>query len=158
MVRHRTSGTWHVACFCLGWQPRGLAALDLPELPNCFSAGIAPRRQGPLVLVQVAGRGSAVMGDPILYNAVNRAAIARLPELLKRWLPDGRRQGQEWVARNPTRHDRYPGSFKVNIATGKWADFATHDKGGDVISLAAFLFHMAQGEAARKLAAMLGVR
>jgi hypothetical protein len=98
------------------------------------------------------------MGKHIVYDAINRAAIARLPELLERWLPDGRRQGREWVARNPTRHDRRPGSFSVNITTGKWADFASGDKGGDPISLAAFLFGLTQAEAARRLADMMGVR
>ena len=38
-----------------------------------------------------------------------------------------------------------------------WADFATGDKGGDVISLAAFLFGLSQAEAARRIAGMLGL-
>ena len=66
--------------------------------------------------------------------------------------------GQEYEARNPTRSDRRPGSFKVNIRNGKWADFATGDKGGDVISLAAYLSGTDQAEAARALAGMLGSR
>jgi hypothetical protein len=92
------------------------------------------------------------------FEAVNRAALAQLPALLDRWLPNGRRCGPEFVARNPTRHDRRPGSFKVNICTGKWADFATGDRGGDPVSLAAYLHGLTQGEAARRLADMLGVR
>jgi hypothetical protein len=36
--------------------------------------------------------------------------------------------------------DQNPGSFSINVRTGRWADFATGDKGGDVISLAAYLF------------------
>jgi hypothetical protein len=74
-------------------------------------------------------------------------------------LPDGRRFGREYIARNPTRRDRRPGSFKINLVTGHWADFATDDKGGgDLISLAAYLFGLTHAEAARRLAAMLGVR
>ena len=92
------------------------------------------------------------------FKAVNLAALAALPSLLSRWLPDGRREGNEWVARNPTRSDRRPGSFKVNIRTGSWADFATGDKGGDVVSLAAYLDGSRQSEAARNLCQMLGVR
>ena len=46
-------------------------------------------------------------------------------------------EGHEYVARNPTRADRRPGSFKINLRTGRWADFATGDKGGDPVSLAA---------------------
>ncbi|GAB4356148.1 MAG: hypothetical protein Kow00114_06910 [Kiloniellaceae bacterium] len=97
-------------------------------------------------------------GPKLDFEAINRAALARLPELLGRWLPDGRRIGNEWVARNPNRADKKPGSFKINLGTGKWADFATGDGGGDVIALAAYLSGLRQGEAARRLADMLGVR
>ena len=81
-----------------------------------------------------------------------------LPLILQRWLPDGKRQGREFVAKNPTRADRTLGSFSINLATGKWADFATEDRGIGVISLAAYLFHLTQPEAARFVAAMLGIR
>lgn len=74
-----------------------------------------------------------------------------------RWLPDGQRKGREWVARNPRRADRNVGSFSVNLVTGRWADFATGDKGGDLISLAAFLGQLSQGDAAINVAAMLGI-
>ena len=49
-----------------------------------------------------------------------------------------------------------PGSFSVNTRSGRWADFATGDRGGDVVSLAAYLHGMRQGDPARKLADMLG--
>ena len=94
----------------------------------------------------------------IEFEAINRAAMANLPALLRRWLPDGRFVGHEYEVRNPTRADRRPGSFRVNVSTGKWADFATGDKGGDVVSLAAYLSGAGQAEAARALADMLGVR
>ncbi len=92
------------------------------------------------------------------FPAINRAALASLPALLRRWLPDGRLVGREYTARNPSRADRRPGSFKVNVNTGRWADFATDDAGGDVVSLAAYLSGTGQAEAARALADMLGVR
>lgn len=91
------------------------------------------------------------------FDRINSAAMAALPSLLSRWLPDGRRMGREWVARNPTRADQRPGSFRVNIDNGRWADFATGDKGGDPISLAAYLAGSGQVEAARALADMFGV-
>jgi hypothetical protein len=91
------------------------------------------------------------------FDAINRAALADLPALLRRWLPDGRIVGAEYIARNPRRHDRNPGSFKINLRTGRWSDFATGDKGGDVVSLAAYLAGTGQAEAARSLAEMLGV-
>ena len=92
------------------------------------------------------------------FPAINRAALVSLPALLRRWLPDGRLVGREYTARNPKRADRRPGSFRINVNSGKWADFATGDKGGDVVSLAAYLSGTGQGEAARALADMLGVR
>ncbi len=99
-----------------------------------------------------------VAGMRLDFEAINRAALASLPTLLRRWLPDGRIVGHEFEARNPRRADRRPGSFKVNVNTGKWADFATGDKGGDVVSLAAYLSGIGKAEAARALADMLGVR
>lgn len=94
---------------------------------------------------------------PIDFAAINQAALARLSDILHRWLPDGRMEGGEYVARNPTRADRQPGSFKINVSTGRWADFATGSKGGDPVSLAAYLAGCGQAEAARELAAMLGM-
>lgn len=91
------------------------------------------------------------------FAAVNAAALPALPTLLSRWLPDGHQVGIEWVARNPRRADRRPGSFKVNIRTGKWADFATGDRGGDPVSLAAYLSGLPQIDAARQLGQALGV-
>lgn len=98
------------------------------------------------------------MRGGIDFAAVNGAALAALPVLLARWLPDGRRRGREWVARNPTRADRTPGSFSVNLATGRWSDFAAGDKGGDVVSLFAYLRGIGQAAAARELAGMLGIQ
>jgi hypothetical protein len=92
------------------------------------------------------------------FDAINRAALAVLPSLLLRWLPDGVARGAEYIARNPRRADRRPGSFSINLRTGKWSDFATGDKGGDVVSLAAYLAGTGQAEAARALADMLGLR
>ena len=91
------------------------------------------------------------------FDRIGRSSIRFLPLLVLRWLPDGRREGREWVARNPTRSDRHAGSFKVNLQNGKWADFATGDKGGDVISLAAYLHGLSQSAAASKISEMLSL-
>src|SRR5437660_12364790 len=100
-------------------------------------------------------RGST--NAPVDFAAVNRAALGRLPDILARWLPGGRIEGREYVVRNPKRRDQRPGSFKVNLATGRWADFATGEKGGDPLSLAAYLAGCSQVDAARQLAVMLGL-
>src|SRR5215831_2716183 len=116
-------------------------------LPPISLVGALPVRSGSR---RQLGRG-------LDFACINRAALAVLPALLARWLPDGHREGGEYVALNPTRHDRHLGSFRINIRTGRWADFATGDCGGDIISLAAYLSDLKQCEAAEKLADMLGV-
>ena len=93
----------------------------------------------------------------IAFRRIADAALGRAALIVIRWLPDGRREGAEWVCRNPTRDDRRRGSFKVNVATGKWGDFATGDQGGDLVSLAAYLFKLSQPDAALKVADMIGV-
>jgi len=92
-----------------------------------------------------------------IFDAVNQAALPMMESLCARWLPDGKPQAREWIARNPTRSDKRAGSFKINLDTGKWADFATDARGGDAISLRAYLEGMSQIEAARILADELGV-
>jgi putative DNA primase/helicase len=53
---------------------------------------------------------------------------------------------------------RCPGkSFKVNLDTGRWADFADDIKGGDPVSLYAAIHNLKQGEAARELGRWLGI-
>lgn len=91
------------------------------------------------------------------FAEINLLALDALPALLNRWLPDGRKNGQEYIARNPRRDDRRAGSFSINTHTGRWADFATGDSGGDVISLAAYLFDLSQSEAKKHLSNVLGV-
>ncbi len=91
------------------------------------------------------------------FGVVNRTALNDLLAILARWLPRGRIEGDEYVALNPRRPDRRLGSFKINLRTGRWADFATGDSGGDPVSLAAYLAGCGQAEAARRLAAMLGL-
>ena len=91
------------------------------------------------------------------FERVAAAARRDAPAVLRRLLPHGRREGAEWVALNPTRADRHLGSFRVNTRSGCWAAFATGDKGGDLVSLVAYLHGCRQGEAARLLARMLGL-
>jgi len=93
----------------------------------------------------------------IAFASIAVAALAHADTLTRRWLPNGRREGAEWVALNPTRTGKRKGSFKVNLRTGRWCDFATGDAGGDLIALAAYLFHLDQVDAARKIAAALGI-
>lgn len=92
------------------------------------------------------------------FKRINAEALRLLPHLVQRFLPDGRREGDEWVALNPRREDRTLGSFKINLRTGRWADFALPDVGGwDVIGFAAYISGKTRLQAARALAKMLGL-
>lgn len=92
------------------------------------------------------------------FSTVASAALGMAEQLLAEWLPDGKLAGGEWTALNPTRADGRAGSFKVNIRTGAWSDFATGDAGGDLVSLYAYLFTGGkQGDAARAVAKRCGV-
>jgi hypothetical protein len=49
---------------------------------------------------------------------------------------------KEWVALNPTRHDRTLGSFKVAVGgprAGYWADFSDKSSGKNMITLYCYL-------------------
>lgn len=98
----------------------------------------------------------ATAAGRIDFRRVAEMALGSSETICRRWLPDGRCEGHEWVARNPKRPDRHLGSFKVNLSTGRWGDFADGASGGDLVSLAAYLFDMRQREAALRVAEMVG--
>lgn len=91
-------------------------------------------------------------------RTVAAAALSRFDQVVD-WLGigGGKHQGREYLTLNPTRADTTPGSFTINQDTGAWADFATNDKGGDLVSLVAYLHGIKQGEAAAMLAKYLGI-
>ena len=91
------------------------------------------------------------------FASINAAALAALPAVLSGLLPGGKIIGGEYMVLNPTRADHRLGSFKINLRSGQWADFATGDRGGDPISLVAYTEGASQGEAARMLARMIGI-
>ncbi|MBK3446018.1 toprim domain-containing protein [Pseudomonas lactis] len=97
------------------------------------------------------------MAMPVDIPRIATAALAVAPSLLADWLPGGKLRGHEYWPINPVRGDRTPGSFSVNMLTGAWHDFASGDKGGDLVSLLAFLQGCRQGEAARLIAHHLGL-
>ncbi len=87
--------------------------------------------------------------------AVAQAALPHLAALCARWLPGGRLEGREWTA-GSLRGE--PGrSLRVNIQSGRWCDFASGERGGDAVSLAAAIAGTSQIQAARNLARMLGI-
>lgn len=72
-------------------------------------------------------------------------------------LSGGKRQGHEYLPLNPLRGDHMPGSFSINTTNGKWSEFAADQRGGDLVSLAAYLWSVKQGEAAESLADAMGL-
>lgn len=84
-----------------------------------------------------ASVGSSFTPEYVGFKTVSSAALVALAEIVPRLLPAGHRSGDEWIVRNPTRSDAPLGSFKINLRSGVWSDFATADKGGDVIDLLA---------------------
>lgn len=97
------------------------------------------------------------IGPRVDFHRVNSVALASSTAVVSGLLPDGRREGREWVALNPKRPDQRLGSFKVNLVSGVWKDFANGDGGADLVSLAAFVAGVSQREAAIRLAERLGV-
>ncbi len=92
-----------------------------------------------------------------IFKRVNAAAAGQIRELAEGWLGKTRLSGDNLLALNPTRADKNIGSFSINIRTGAWADFATGDAGGDIVSFYAYLHNFKQIVAARELAQKLGV-
>lgn len=95
------------------------------------------------------------MINQIDFKSIADAALMAADMLLSAWLPQGKRHGHEYQALNPTRADSKIGSFSINLNTGAWADFATDDVGGDLISLYAYLNEVKMGVAARVVAEQL---
>lgn len=93
------------------------------------------------------------------FKQVAAAALVSAESLLNSWLPGGKREGHEYKALNPTRSDNRAGSFSINLNTGRWADFADSSdaKGGDLISLYAYLHGLEQIEAAIEVARQVGI-
>ena len=78
-----------------------------------------------------AGINAGGVNADIKQVAANALAHAKI--LLPHWL-EGKFEGDEFVALNPSRDDGKPGSFKINVKTGRWSDFATGESGGDIVS------------------------
>lgn len=72
-------------------------------------------------------------------------------------LSGGKNRAREYLPINPSRSDHKPGSFSINRDSGAWSDFATDDRGGDLVALAAFILGCRQIEAAERLATHYGI-
>lgn len=93
------------------------------------------------------------------FAQVKAIALQNIDRVLAHWLPHGKRVdgGKEYTAPNPTRTDKRAGSLKVSLSKGTWSDFATGDKGGDLIDLVRYIDGGTVVEACNKLAELLNV-
>ncbi len=93
------------------------------------------------------------------FADVKAAALKDIDRVLSHWLPNGKRVdgGKEYTAPNPTRSDKRAGSLKISLSKGTWSDFATGDKGGDLIDLVRYLDGGTDIEACNQLAELLNV-
>jgi len=92
---------------------------------------------------------------PIEFGRIAAAALQNAASLVENWLPKGKRVGHEWQCGSLTGDEG--SSCSVNLNTGAWADFATDEAGGDLISLYAAIHRIGQGKAALELGRQLGI-
>jgi putative DNA primase/helicase len=83
------------------------------------------------------------------FNALAQRLLVSSETLVPQWLPGGRRRGHEWVCGDLSGGEG--ASLSVNLLSGRWADFATSDRGGDLVDLYAAIHELTLGEAYREL-------
>lgn len=83
------------------------------------------------------------------YAALNSRLLGNVENLLNEWYPEGRKLGVEYKVAGLSGGKGM--SLSINCKTGAWADFATGDKGGDLISLYAAMQGISQSKAAEEL-------
>lgn len=87
---------------------------------------------------------------PLDFASLAASLLSQADTLVPNWLPNGKRQGREWAVGGL---DGSAGdSCKINLSTGVWMDFATGQKGGDLIDLYAQIHRLEPGQAYRELA------
>ena len=96
-----------------------------------------------------------MVATDIDFRRIAEIALPCLAEILDHLQVKHRRAGPEIEMINPTRDDRQFGSFRISMRSGRWADFATGDTGGDVVSLVAYLCSSRQIDAARRISSLL---
>lgn len=79
------------------------------------------------------------------FDGLNHKLLPNASSLLVDWLPGGKIAGSEYEA--ATLWGGKGKSVKVNIKTGKWAEFAGDEKGTDLVSLYAAIKGLSQRDA-----------
>ncbi len=87
---------------------------------------------------------------PIKFSELAEALLIRADSLVQAWLPGGVQRGHEYVCGSLSGGSG--SSCAVNLTNGKWGDFATDEKGNDLISLYAAINGLTMGKAAVQVA------
>jgi putative DNA primase/helicase len=89
------------------------------------------------------------------FESLASDVLSRWQNFVPTWLPGGKLVGKNYQCSDITGGNGQ--SFKVDITTGVWIDFANDSlKGGDLISLYAAIKNMKQIQAARELSEQVG--
>lgn len=83
------------------------------------------------------------------FKGLASVLLSDAPRFLVHWCPGGRIVGREYTAAGI--RGGQGDSFKCNVETGVFQDFATGEKGGDLIELYALNQNIKPGEAAKEL-------
>lgn len=128
-------------------------------MPHRDSSGwpARPGESAPMPGRQVKLRRAGDGAGKLDFQTIGAVALRNAEAIIRRVIPGGSLRGCEYMALNPNRADTQAGSFKINMVTGRWADFATGERGGDLISLLAWRYGVSQSDAARQLASFLSL-
>lgn len=83
------------------------------------------------------------------FAALAARLLQQSRSLLPMWFPAGRLRGSEFCVGDLAGAEGE--SLKINVDSGKWADFSAGQQGGDLISLYAAMHGMGQAEAVKAL-------
>lgn len=92
---------------------------------------------------------------PINFGALADALLAQAHTLVPMWCPGGTQRGHEYMCGSV--QGGAGDSCAINLATGKWADFAGDERGNDLVSLYAACYGLPMGKAAVQVAREMGL-
>lgn len=93
---------------------------------------------------------------PIDFAGLNAELLRQSRRWVEAWLPGGHERNGEWICAGLSGGEGR--SCSVNLESGKWADFASGDRGNDLVSLFAAVEGINNGQAAYRLMQELGLR
>jgi len=142
----------------------GIATTLISQIAFPHTSSVSKSQKPPLCMrssIDVgrhSSSGHCTQMEPLNFEAVKRKAGEHLLTILETIAPEGELKGDEYLMLNPHRLDGDLNSFKFNLDSGRWADFASDDgdaKGGDIISLVAYLKRMSQAQAAEEIYSLI---